>query len=164
MSRCTKVAGAVATGTPLTDEERAHVETCADCAALVELPTIVARSARAAEPGPGFSARMQVGARARLATRRRRRTAVGSIAAAAAAAALFLGVHRVRENRRPPAEQRAAAQRITSEESTRARELLDQTGFDRAMAPVAPWDEIEAPLDDYRAILENRHDLAGDPP
>jgi hypothetical protein len=165
VTRCSLVAGAVATGAPLSDAERAHVEGCPDCAALVALPSVVARSARAAEPGPGFSARMQIGARARITTRRRRRTAFVAIGAAAAAIMIFLGVQRIRRDERQalatgPA---AATQPATPEESTRVRAYLEQMRFDRAMAPAAPWTEIEAPLRSYRAVLIRHTAVSGGP-
>ena len=107
MTRCNLVAGAVATGAPLTDAERAHLDGCADCAALVATPRALAqalaRTARAADPGPGFAARMTVGAHRRLVVRRRRRIATVAAAAMAAAVMLFVTVRQVQ---RPAADQR----------------------------------------------------------
>ena len=68
MTRCNLVAGAVATGAPLTDAERAHLDGCADCAALVATPRALAqalaRTARAADSGPGAGRRHPPGSRA----------------------------------------------------------------------------------------------------
>lgn len=160
MTRCNLVAGAVATGAPLTDAERAHLDGCADCAALVALPRALARTARAADPGPGFSARMTVGAHRRLVVRRRRRIATVAAAAMAAAVLLFVTVRQVQ---RPAADQRlrpalATATPQAPEQTARARELLQLTRFERAMAPAARWDDIEAPLRSHRALLNlHRH-------
>lgn len=160
MTRCNLVAGAVATGAPLSDAERAHVAGCPDCAALVALPRALARTARATDPGPGFAARMTVGAHRRLVVRRRRRVATVAGAALAAAVMLFVTVRQVQ---RPAADQRlrpalAAATPQLPEQPARARELLELTRFDRAMAPAARWDDIEAPLRSHRALLNlHRH-------
>jgi hypothetical protein len=165
VTRCSLVAGAVATGTPLTDEERAHVEGCPDCAALVAMPSILARSSRGVEPGIGFSARMQVGARARIITRRRRRTTLSVLGAVAAAIVIFFGVQRIRRVDRAEVAARPAANTpVTPEESARARDILELTRFDRAMAPAGPWREIKAELDPYRRVLSRRHRLAGGTP
>lgn len=166
MTRCALVAGAVATGTPLSDAEREHVEDCADCAALVALPSVLARSAHGAVPGVGFSARMQVGARARIITRRRRRVTVSVLGALAAAIVIFFGVQRIRRVERAElAVLPAGQQSVTPEESARARARLELTRFDRAMAPAGDWREIEAPLRPYRAVLvRQRHRSAGGTP
>lgn len=147
MTRCSLVAGAVATGAPLTDAERAHVAGCPDCAALVALPSAIARTARAAEPGVGFAARMQVGARARITARRRRRIAVSVVASMAAAVAIFFGAQRLQRVERADRPLGSYLTRpISPEESSRARDLLERARLDRAMRPAGPWQEIEAPF------------------
>ncbi|MBK9033798.1 MAG: hypothetical protein IPL61_21450 [Myxococcales bacterium] len=152
--RCNLVAGAVATGAPLTDAERAHLDGCADCAALVALPRALARTARAADPGPGFSARMTAGAHRRIVVRRRRRITTVAVAAAAAVLLMFVSVQQVRHAPRDQALRPALATHVPSEQPARARELLELARFDRAMAPAAPWQDIEAPLRSHRALLD----------
>ena len=160
--RCNLVAGAVATGAPLTDAERAHLDGCPDCAALVALPRALARAARGADPGPGFTARVTAGAHRRVAVRRRRRIVTATLAAAAAALVLFVSVQQVR---RAPADQAlpALATEVPSEQPARARELLELARFDRAMAPAAPWHDIEAPLRSYGALLDRHRHRTGGP-
>ncbi|MEZ4400649.1 MAG: hypothetical protein R3B06_11555 [Kofleriaceae bacterium] len=144
-SRCNLVAGAVATGAPLTDAERAHLDGCPDCAALVALPRALARAATTGAPAAGFTARVTAGAHRRLVVRRRRRVALTVVASAAAVLLAVVGVRRLRPQPRPPAPLPAATLPMTPEQTARARELLDLTRFDRAMAPAAPWHDIEAP-------------------
>lgn len=166
MTRCSLVAGAVATGAPLTDAEREHLNGCPDCAALVAMPSALARSARGVEPGVGFSARMQVGARQRITRRHRRRVTVSVLGALAAAVVIFFGVQRAtRVERANLALQPLGAQTTTPVESARIRDLLDNARFDRAMAPAADWRAIEKPLRPYRAVLvQSRHRSAGEAP
>ena len=165
MTRCSLVAGAVASGEPLSDAEREHVKGCPDCAALVALPSALARSTHGVEPGVGFSARMQVGARAKIQTRRRRRTAVSVVGALAAAVVIFFGVQRFqRAERAELAALPASQQSVPPEESERARAHLELTRFDRAMTPAGDWRGIEAPLRPYRAVLVQRHRSAGETP
>lgn len=157
MTRCNLVAGAVASGEPLTDAEREHLKGCPDCAALVALPSALARSSRGAEPGLGFSARMQVGARARIATRRRRRVTASLLGTVAAAAVIFFGVQRLQRDPHAAVASRPAASNRTAspEESARARAFLERTRFDRAMKPAGPWREVEADL--LRDINDRAH-------
>jgi hypothetical protein len=80
---CTVIRHRLATGAPLGDAEAAHVEVCPDCAVLAELPArIRAARAAAADPRPGFEARLAAGARARLDRRRRRSPWLTAAAAA----------------------------------------------------------------------------------
>lgn len=165
MTRCNLVAGAVATGAPLTDAERAHLDGCPDCAALVALPRVVARTSRAADPGAGFSARVTAGAHRRLAIRRRRRVVGTSLAAAAAALVVFVGA---REVQRAPADRplspALAMPSNPSEQPASPRELIELARFERAMAPAAPWREIEAPLRSHRALLNRYRIPTGETP
>lgn len=156
MTRCNLVAGAVATGAPLTDAERAHLDGCPDCAALVALPSRLASARATVEPGPGFAARMTAGAHRRLTIRRRRRVVLAIAATAAVALLAVLGTRALRPT---PADQPLApaiAPSLPVEQPARARDLLELTRFDRAMAPAALWRDIEAPLRAERALL-NRH-------
>ena len=160
MTRCNLVAGAVATGAPLSDAERAHVAGCPDCAALVALPSVLARTASTAEPGAGFAARMTAGAHRRLVVRRRRRVGLAVAASAAVALLALVGVNRARSMRADTALRPALATTtpVSDEQIARARELLDLTRFERAMAPAASWSDIEAPLRAERAVLNRfRH-------
>jgi hypothetical protein len=168
VTRCSLVAGAVASGEPLSDAEREHVKGCPDCAALVALPSALARTAHGAEPGLGFSARMQVGARARITARRRRRVSLSVLGTVAAAVMIVFGVQQIRHHEHA---ERAAHQGggnhlpVTLEESARARTLLEQTRFDRAMKPAGPWSEIEADLrHDVADLVHQRHRSSGEKP
>jgi hypothetical protein len=164
MSTCEAVLDRVATGEPLSDEQRAHVAGCVDCARLASVPDLLAAAAAEPEPGPGFSSRMQIGARGRLATRKRNRIAGASFAAAAAISALTLAV--MRPNRhvagpgamsnieqlepqpRPPVvgEEPASGDQV-------ARDLVRVSNVDRSLDGEADWSGITHSLTPYRAIL-----------
>jgi hypothetical protein len=136
VTRCNLVAGAVASGAPLTDAERAHLTGCPDCAALVALPSNLARARRGAEPGPGFAARMTAGAHRRLAIRRRRRIALGAAAIAAAALLAVVGTRALGPTPRTALPTPAVATPdLRRAARARARELLELASFERAMAP-----------------------------
>jgi hypothetical protein len=93
MTTCEVVAERVAVGEPL-GELAAHVATCAACTRLTALPALLGatRHATAADPGPGFAARITGAAQRRLVVRRQRRIATVLGTAVAAAAALALAV------------------------------------------------------------------------
>lgn len=165
MTRCSLVAGAVASGEPLTDAEREHLKDCPDCTALVAMSSALARTARGVEPGVGFSARMQVGARARITSRRRRRVTLTVLGTLAAMVVLFFGGQRLQSRERADQQLAAGIQAPTQprEDSARARKNpLDLARFDRAMAPAGDWRRIEQPLRSYRAILVQRRHATGD--
>ena len=82
---CNVVAERVALGEDLGEHE-AHAKTCARCQRVVALPSSLASTGHAADPGMGFASRMTAGAQHRITVRRRQRyAAVASVAAAAAA-------------------------------------------------------------------------------
>jgi hypothetical protein len=164
VTRCNLVAGAVASGAPLTDAERAHLTGCPDCAALVALPSNLARARRGAEPGPGFAARMTAGAHRRLAIRRRRRIALGAAAIAAAALLAVVGTRALGPTPRTALPTPAVATPISVEQRARARELLELASFERAMAPAGPWRDLEAPLRVQRALLLRHRPSSGGTP
>jgi hypothetical protein len=136
---------------------------------------MVAASAHEPEPGPGFSSRMQLGARAELTARRRAR--VASLTLATAAAVLVGGVFMTRHGHdeqastsapysQPmpisiPGEHRAEPIRHdnrtprTGEVSDRdlAAHLVRIADVDGALAPNRAWRRIEAPLAPYEQLL-----------
>jgi hypothetical protein len=178
MSPCDSVTERLALGEPLGADDDAHVAACPACARLIRLPGLVAATAREAEPGPGFSSCMQVGARAELGARRRAR--IASVTLAAAAAVLLGGVFVTRHNRAenqstaidpfterqpinlpgehrdtpshdPHDRARPAHQPATDDHL--AAHLVRLADLDGALAPQAPWRRIEAPLAPYRSLL-----------
>ena len=178
MSLCDQVAERLALGEPLGEDGDAHIAACPACARLAKLPGLVAASAREVEPGPGFSSRMQVGARTVLTARRR--TRIASVTLAAAAAALIGGVFVTRHDR---ADNRGAMSRIddpmplslpgehrdsrkhdqpsmpSTHQPTSDQQLVAHLArvadVDGALAPHAPWRRIEAPLAPYRSLLSH---------
>ena len=167
MSPCDQVTERIALGEPLADVE-AHVATCPACSRLVSLPGLVAASAHAAEPNPGFAVRTAAGARQKLVTRRRRRIATNAVAALAAVA---LGIWAVQDPVDRPLMQRPAAMdlpsqpqpvsssedqapeeiRVTDEDL--GTELVRISDPDRVMRPSRQWREAEAPLAPYRFVV-----------
>jgi hypothetical protein len=180
MSPCDLVAERLALGESLGADGDAHVAACPACTRLARLPALVASTAREPEPGPGFSSRMQVGARAELTARRR--TRIASVTLAAAAAVLVGGVFVTRHNRTSelpgtvsrvdepfpislPGEHRDTsrhdrdhqpqpqpAQPAVSDDHLAAH-LVHVADIDGALAPHAPWRRIEAPLAPYKSLL-----------
>lgn len=172
MKRCTQIADSLISGEPLSDGDRDHVATCADCQKLTSMARLLTNVATATEAGPGFTSRMIAGARERLESRRRQRVigfGLATVVAAAAAALIVTssrgGGHRNRdvaaETHRPagaPDINPPVADdggQITDDE---LRELVGGASMTRALAPSADWNEIEAPLQNYRAVLR----LGGD--
>jgi hypothetical protein len=173
MKRCTQIADSLVTGEPLSDGDRDHVATCADCQKLTSMARLLTNVATATEAGPGFTSRMIAGARERLESRRRQRFVgfgLATVVAAAAAALIVMsgrgGVHRddnhnrafeigsyTGSSARPPIDDNTP---ITDDE---LRELVDGASLSRALAPSADWNEIEAPIINYRAVLR----LGGEP-
>jgi hypothetical protein len=169
MKRCTELAEALVEGEPLDENQRAHLAGCSDCAALAALPRLVATTAVAPEPGPGFSARVAANARERIASRRRQRVA-GFGLAAVAAAGLAVVVVRHDGASAPRPESVANVPPLPggsdglapdpdtapSGDEISDDELRDLVAGDRLsdiMTPSASWDEIEQPLTSYRAVL-----------
>lgn len=172
MKRCTQLAEAIVSGEPLSDDDRAHLTTCADCTRLAAMPRLVAATATAPEPGPGFSSRIVVGARERVAGRRRQRVIGFGLATAVAAGAAVMIVRHddgggraraVATSERPaggdttgPLPDPPPGDGITDDE---LRELVSGDSLSQAMTPSADWADIETPLTSYRAVLR----LGGQP-
>jgi hypothetical protein len=171
MKRCTQIADSLVSGEPLSDGDRDHVETCADCQKLTAMTRLLDKVATATEAGPGFTSRMIAGARERLEARRRQRVVGFGLATAVAAAAAALIVmssrgdsHRDDKvqnaalpgsytgNPPPLAEDPGAGGEITDDE---LRELVGGASLSRALAPTANWDEIQSPVIRYRAVLQH---------
>ena len=174
MYPCDLVAERLAVGEPLGDDGEAHVAACPACARLVRLPAMVAATASEPEPGPGFSSRMQLGARAELTARRRAR--VASLTLATAAAVLVGGVFMTRRHHddqastiapysapRPislPGEHRAEPSHHDNRtphaevsDHDLAAQLVRVADVDGALAPHRAWRRIEAPLAPYQTLL-----------
>ena len=166
MTPCDQVAERLAVGDALGETLDAHVATCPACSRLLRVPGLVASTARATEPAPGFSVRVTAGARRRIAVRRRNRVAL--LAAAAAAVLLVGGTAALRPAEpplpaafmtpgevtpldRPVAESPDADPTLTDDELARA--LVRLADVDAALRPAANWTTIEAPLAPYRALL-----------
>ncbi len=165
-SFCDHVTERLAAGEPLTANDHAHVASCVDCAAMARVPALLAAVAREPEPEPGFSARMTVAARGRLAARKRNRIAATGLAAACAFAVAGVAVTRTNardpqpdatqtlseqepQPRPPPVAERPA----TSRDEIVLR-LVRASDVEGSLEGVAPWDELTAPLIPYRALLQ----------
>ncbi len=155
MSPCERIAEALVTGVELGDDERAHLAQCAACRQLSVLPGLIAGSASAAPPHPGFSARVMVAARARIDQRRRRRFA-GFGLALATVAALAVVADRGMIRRSPSTPTPLAGLPSAGPLDADLRRDLELLRTEDAMAPVAPWHEIEAPLHNYQLLLLER--------
>ncbi|HVK75674.1 MAG TPA: hypothetical protein VM734_20225 [Kofleriaceae bacterium] len=170
MKRCSLLADSLISGEPLSDGDRAHLADCADCARLAAVPALVAATAIAPEPGPGFAARVTAGARERMASHRRQRVIAASLATMTAAVAAVVITQRDTPAARPqqlttapaatidaapaainPSDPTTAADDEVSDDELRA--LVRNASLSHAMAPTANWDDIEAPLRNYRAVL-----------
>jgi hypothetical protein len=129
--------------------------------------------ATAAEVGPGFTARVIAGARERMESRRRQRFVGFGLVAVAAAGAAALMISSGRDHGRTPAPREVVRpaggnlgieapdpgpgdEGITDDE---LRELVEGNRLSRAFEPTADWDDIEAPVSNYRAVLR----LGGEP-
>jgi hypothetical protein len=174
MKRCTQIADSLISGEPLSDGDRDHVASCADCQKLTSTARLLTNVATATEAGPGFTSRMIAGARERLESRRRQRIVgfgLGTVVAAAAAALIITstrgGASHRDDNReaakltvggadmQPPIAD-TGNEEITDDE---LRELVGGASLTRALTPSADWADIEAPLTNYRAVLR----LGGEP-
>jgi hypothetical protein len=173
MTPCEAVVERLALGEPRDPDLDAHVATCPACARLVRVPGLVAATASAQEPAPGFSARMTVGARRRIAVRRRNRMATLALAAAGVllaggAAATRQREHSLQGAMRPlmelsPIEPSRVAERHDRDDQPDPAPKLDDddlageidriANLDANLAPSADWSHIEAPLAPYRDLL-----------
>lgn len=170
MKRCEQLAEVIVTGEPMTEAQRAHLASCSDCAALAAMPTRLAATALAPEPGPGFVARITANARERVTSRRRQRYAGFGLAAVAAAGMVALVMQYDRGKVAPPSADEPVAQHrplgsdgMTDDPDTapdgdgisddELRELVSGDRLSDVMAPTADWNDIEAPISNYRAVL-----------
>ena len=164
MSPCDLVLDRYASGEALTEDQQAHVAGCVDCARLARVPGLLASAAAEPEPGPGFSARMQVGARGRLAVRRRNRVALVSFATAAVLTAGTLAFTRPTshvsdpgatmslEQREPQPRPPVVAETPISDDDV-ATGLVRVSDTERTLAGEAEWSDITRSLQPYRALL-----------
>ena len=165
-SPCETVTERLAVGEPLTEDESAHAARCVDCARLARVPRLLAAAAEDPEPNPGFAARMQIGARARITARRRNRIMLTSLAAAAVVATgtfamtrpdqeVAPGAMRALEEQeprpRPPAPDEI--ERAATEPEKIALDLVRVADVDRSLDGEAPWNDITHSLVPYRALL-----------
>ncbi len=173
-SPCETTADRLALGEPLSDEQQAHVTRCAGCARLAGVPRLLAAAAAEPEPGPGFSARMTLGARARLATRRRNRLLATTVAAAAVVAiggfavtrpdrAITVGAVRTLDDLEPRPQPPPVLERAAGAREEIVLDLVRVADVDRALDGTAPWSEIAEPMLPYRALLASRRARQGDP-
>lgn len=165
-SPCEVVTERLATGEALTEEQASHAARCVDCARLVRVPRLLAAAASEPEPYPGFSARMQIGARARITARRRNRIMLTSLAAAAVVAAGTFAMTRPGERVAPGAMRALEEQeprprppvpedveRAATDTEQIALDLVRVADVDRSLDGEAPWDDITHSLVPYRALL-----------
>ena len=172
---CELVAERIALGEPLAELD-AHVATCARCRRVAALPTSLAATGHAADPGIGFSSRVTAGAQHRLGVRRRRRVLTAALVSAAAAAALAVGVAKqaggddaslaytfpIPELPKPaltPVAKHADHDDNPSQPDVDpdVRALVRLARADRAHHHTsAGWARLEKPLRPYRAVLEGK--------
>jgi hypothetical protein len=163
-SPCETVTERLATGEPLSEDEAAHAARCVDCARLARVPRLLAAAAEEPEPYPGFSARMQVGARARIIARRRNRIMLTSVAAAAVVAAgtfamtrpaerVAPGAMRALEEQEPQPRPPVREERAATDTEQIALDLVRVADVDRSLDGEAPWNDITHSLIPYRALL-----------
>jgi hypothetical protein len=163
---CETVLDRIASGEPLGVEERAHVAGCVDCARLARVPGLLASAASEPEPGPGFSSRMQIGARGRIAARRRNRIAVASFAAAAALTAGGLAVTRpstevdrgaiLTLEHSEPQPRPPVTGEVPSTDEQVVLDLARVSQVERSLSGEADWTEITEPLAPYRYVFAKR--------
>jgi|RhiMetdeSRZDD1v2_1073273.scaffolds.fasta_scaffold1139373_2 hypothetical protein len=165
MSVCEQVLDRIALGEPLSAEETDHAARCVDCARLTHMPRLLAATAQEPEPNPGFSARMQIGARRRIAVRRRNRIALTTFAAAAvvfAGVGVFtrpterlteVGAMRSLEEQEPMPRPPPPVERPATSTEKLILDLIHTSDVDRVLQDGADWDEVTRPLSPYRAVL-----------
>ncbi|HEY4055621.1 MAG TPA: hypothetical protein VGM39_03395 [Kofleriaceae bacterium] len=152
---CDIVAERVALGESL-GEHAEHVTTCERCKSVVALTSsLAATHAVDAQPGPGFAARMTVGAQRRLVVRRRNRVVASVGASALAAAAIAFVITR------PPATHAPEPAVAINPSKTDEAVHLDEpelrllvTDTDRAARASTDWHRITTPLHPYRNLVK----------
>ena len=154
---CDQVAERIAHGEAL-GELAAHVDTCARCRRVVELPSKLGATHSQVDPGLGFSARMTVGAQHRLGVRRRRRI-VGGAAATVAAGALAVVLF-TRPGGEPARQQPATAdlthqqpEQIDPANDADLKFLVNLADAERSSRLSADWRHIQKPLIPYRRLF-----------
>jgi len=162
---CEQVAERVALGEAL-GELAEHAASCEHCRRLVAMPGKLAATHHAVDPGLGFSARMTVGARHRLAARHRFRLAVGLVATVATGGfGVFLVTRAPDEPRAKTVEPMIARPdpepAPTPDDDLAA--LVQLADTDSASRVSANWHEIKKPLAPYRKLLAGSPD-EGDTP
>jgi len=165
-SPCEVILDRLAAGESLGEDGAAHVASCVDCARLAKVPGLLAATVREPEPGPGFSSRMQIGARGRIAARRRQRIALVSVATVAVAAAAVLAY--VRPNHHTELNQGAIRTAVDDEHTPQpppaaehprisdadlTADLVRVSNPTRTIRGEANWNDIPRPLAAYRAVL-----------
>lgn len=161
LSVCDQVAERVALGEPLGALSE-HAASCAGCRGLVAMSSQLGAVHHAVDPGPGFAARMTVGAQHRLAVRRRRKLAVGL--AATVAGGMF-GVFLVTRAPEGPAMPPPSFALPKQPEPTHSREaptaaedadlaaLVQLADVDHNRRLSARWSHIKKPLAPYKRLL-----------
>jgi hypothetical protein len=167
---CTLVAERVALGEPLGDSAD-HATTCERCKRTLALASSLAMTARAADPGMGFAARVTAGAQHRIALRRRQRVAaLGVVVAAGVAAIVVLFVRPTTESdsvaylpaamvAQLPSTSPITAKsdpwmpRIAPAVDADVRSLVHFANTDRSLHLSARWDRLEQALTPYGAVL-----------
>jgi hypothetical protein len=172
---CDQVAERVALGEELGDVAE-HAAECPHCKRLIALPVELGMTAREADPGMGFSARMTAGAQHRIAIRRRRRYAAsGGVAVALAAAVAMLLIRQPAERPiayvppevlkqvldqlpaiQPPITHKDDPWKTHDPDSVDddVRALVHLAKVDRNRHLSAHWGRIEKSLAPYRAVLK----------
>jgi hypothetical protein len=177
MSTCEVVLDRLAAGEPLGPEEETHVASCVDCARLSRVPGLLASTAREPDPGPGFSTRMQVAARGRLAVRKRQRVALTAVAAVAVASAAFLAFSRpthtvgqqpgairtAREWEPQPQPGPVAEHPKEGSDAQLVVDLVRVAHVDSSLRGEAHWKSITKTLEPYRALLSQHGARQGAP-
>jgi hypothetical protein len=166
---CNLVAERVALGETLGDLAD-HATTCERCRRTLALPSSLALTARAADPGMGFASRVTAGAQHRIAVRRRQRAAaLGFVVAAGVVAIVVLFV-------RPSTESDPVAlpasvvaglpsinpitaksdpwmPRVAPAVDPDVRSLVHLANTDRSLHLSARWDRLEQAVTPYGAVL-----------
>lgn len=165
---CNVVAERVALGEELGEHE-AHTTTCERCQRVVALPSSLASTGHAADPGMGFASRMTAGAQHRITVRRRQRYAAVASVAVAAAAMITMFVTRTPDTSSVayvPVEllpHLPAINPVADKDDPWKPHELDAdvralvhlaVNADRARHTSAHWGRIEKSLAPYRAVLK----------
>ncbi|HEY4238873.1 MAG TPA: hypothetical protein VGM88_03625 [Kofleriaceae bacterium] len=156
---CDLVAERIALGEPL-GELAEHAADCESCRRVVNVAGALTAAHRNVDPGLGFSSRMTVGARQRLAERRRFRVAAG-LAATVAAGALGVALFTHHTSPATPEAMLPATNTHadTPEAPTPAGDddlaaLATYADIDSSMHAHANWKHIEEPLAPYANLVK----------